>query len=113
MSDADYWLFIDDLRDPPSDNWVVTRSSTETIALLKLRGCPTKISFDHDLGGDDTGMVIARWLVNTYLDVSGRFISDQFEFAVHSANPVGAANLSGLLETYLSHKAKNRSATQD
>jgi hypothetical protein len=24
MSDADYWLFIDDLRDPPSDKWVST-----------------------------------------------------------------------------------------
>jgi hypothetical protein len=47
------------------------------------------------------------------LDVSGRFIPDQFEFAVHSANPVGSANLQGLLESYLSLKAKNRSATQD
>jgi hypothetical protein len=27
------------------------------------RGCPLEISFDHDLGGDDTAMVVARKLV--------------------------------------------------
>ncbi|EIN00396.1 hypothetical protein WQE_15236 [Paraburkholderia hospita] len=111
MSDANFWLFIDDLRDPPSDRWVVARSSEEAISLLKRRGCSAKISFDHDLGGDDTAMVVARWLVNIDLDVSGRFIPDHFKFAVRSANPVGASNLKGHLEAYLSVKAKNRSAS--
>jgi hypothetical protein len=111
MSSAFFWLFIDDIRAPPSDKWVVARSSAEAIALLEQRGCPAKMSFDHDLGGDDTAMVVARWLINTDLDASGRYIPDPFEFAVHSANPVGAANLRGLLESYLGHKARTQGAT--
>jgi len=110
MCNADFWLFIDDLRDTPGGQWMVARSSSEAIALLKERGCPARVSFDHDLGGDDTAIVVARWMVETDLDSSGRFIPDQFEFLVHSANPVGAANIRGLLESYLSYKAKSRTA---
>jgi hypothetical protein len=106
MGDAVFWLFIDDLRDPPGVEWVVARSSSEAISLLKERGCPARISFDHDLGGDDTAMVVAKWLIDTDIDCSGRFIPDKFDFSVHSANPVGAANIQGLLDAYLSYKAK-------
>lgn len=91
MGDAVFWLFIDDLRDSPDVEWVVARSSSEAISLLKERGCPARISFDHDLGGDDTAMVVAKWLIDTDLDCSGRFLPDKFDFSVHSANPVGAA----------------------
>ncbi|WP_027803557.1 cyclic-phosphate processing receiver domain-containing protein [Paraburkholderia dilworthii] len=108
MCDAGFWLYIDDLRDAPGREWIVARSSCEAIELLKERGCPARVSFDHDLGGDDIAIVVVRWMVETDLDCSGRFIPDQFEFSVHSANPVGAANIRGLLESYLSYKAKSR-----
>lgn len=112
MGDAVFWLFIDDLRDSPGVEWVVARSSSEAISLLKDRGCPARISFDHDLGGDDTAMVVAKWLIETDLNCSGRFLPDKFEFSVHSANPVGAANIQGLLDAYLSYKAKMRSVAR-
>lgn len=112
MGDAVFWLFIDDIRDVPSVEWMVARSSSEAIVLMKERGCPSRVSFDHDLGGDDTAIVVVRWLVDTDLDCLGRFIPDQFDFSVHSANPVGAANIQGLLDSYLSHKAKHRSAAE-
>ncbi|WP_347880808.1 cyclic-phosphate processing receiver domain-containing protein [Paraburkholderia sp. BCC1876] len=112
MGDAVFWLFIDDLRDAPSEEWMVARSSSEAIALAKERRCPARVSFDHDLGGDDTAMVVARWLVDTDLDCSGRFIPDHFNFSVHSANPVGAANIQGLLAAYLSYRAKSRNAAE-
>jgi len=109
MDDAIFWLFIDDLRGAPSEKWIVARSSTEAIALVKERGCPARISFDHDLGGDDTAMVVAKWLIDTDLDYSGRFIPHHFRFSVHSANPVGAANIRGLLNAYLLSRAKSKS----
>jgi hypothetical protein len=66
-------------------------------------GWPLWISFDHDLGDNvPTGYDLARWLVEQDLD--GNQMPDQFEYRVHSANPVGAANIQGLLDGYLRHK---------
>jgi hypothetical protein len=111
MTDTAFWLFIDDVRSAPSSEWVVARSSSDAIAVIKQRGCPARISFDHDLGGSDTAVAVARWLVDADLDASGAYIPDDFVFSIHSANPVGAANIRGLLEGYLSYKAKNRDST--
>jgi hypothetical protein len=96
-----YRLFIDDIRDPVAPDWVIARTSFEAIALLEARGCPFEISFDHDLGGDDTAMVVAKKLVSMDLDAGGGFIPADFVYSVHSANPVGKGNIEGLLEAYL------------
>lgn len=87
MADTAFCLFIDDLRDSPGVEWVAARSSSEAISLLKERGCPARISFDHDLGGDDTAIVVAKWLIDTDLDCSGRFIPDKFDFFVTAQIP--------------------------
>ena len=113
MADTAFWLFIDDLRDAPSGEWIVTRSSSEAIAVMREHGCPARISFDHDLGGDDTAIAVVRWLIDADLDLSGRFIPDEFVFSVHSANPVGAANIQGLLEGYLSFKTDDSGAAHN
>lgn len=104
-----YRLFIDDLRDPVDPAWTIARSSAEAIALLLERGCPDEISFDHDLGGDDTAMAVARRLIDLDLDANGVFIPPTFRFGVHSANPVGAANLRALLDRYLDVRDSNAS----
>jgi hypothetical protein len=49
-------LYIDDIRNPNYDA-VVVRTSKEAISYVKENGCPNFISFDHDLGGDDTAMI--------------------------------------------------------
>lgn len=102
-----YRLFIDDLRDPVDSAWTIARSSAEAITLLLERGCPDEISFDHDLGGDDTAMAVARRLIDLDLDANGAFIPPNFRFWVHSANPVGAANLRALLDRYLDVRGAN------
>ncbi|PRZ56360.1 hypothetical protein BX589_10110 [Paraburkholderia fungorum] len=102
-----YRLFIDDLRDPVDPAWTIARSSAEAIALLLERGCPDAISFDHDLGGDDTAMAVVRRLIDLDLDANGAFIPPTFRFEVHSANPVGAANLRALLDRYLDVRGSN------
>jgi hypothetical protein len=71
---------------------------------------PEHISFDHDLGdGVPTGFDFVKWLVESHLD--GRYLfPDNFSYAVHSANPPGAANIKGTLDSFLSH-IKGREAT--
>ncbi|KUY59449.1 hypothetical protein WS45_08340 [Burkholderia sp. RF2-non_BP3] len=85
-------LFLDDLRAAPGPGWTVVRSSAEAI--------------DHDLGGDDTAMVVVRWLIERDLDQGGQFIPPEFRFQVHSANPVGRENIAGLLGGYLRQRSE-------
>jgi len=91
-----YRLFIDDERTPPDDTWVVCRSTQQALDCVKARGMPVFISFDHDLGGDDTAMVFLRQLVDTVWDEK----SSPPAYAVHSANPVGAANIRSFMESW-------------
>ncbi len=93
-------LYIDDLRTPKTNDWIIKRSSQAAIEYMAFKGCPSYISFDHDLGGDDTAMKVVKWMVETDLDNPG-FIPLVFKFNVHSANPVGAANIKGYLNAYL------------
>ncbi len=97
-------MYIDDIRDPKGDFDFVASSSDSAIYIMKMDGCPDFISFDHDLGGDDTAMKVVKWMVNRDLDLNGKFIPQGFNFYVHSANPVGAANISGYLNAYLKQK---------
>lgn len=101
-----YRLFIDDIRDPlkvyPGEtDWVVCRDYDEAVAAVNRRGWPVTVSFDHDLGEstDKTGYDFAKWLVER--DINQGDMPANFAYAVHSANPVGAANIRGLLDNYL------------
>ena len=91
-------MFLDDERDPSfiggGDEWVVVRSSAEAISETVKRGSlPSKMSLDHDLGGDDTAMRFLRWATGFDEDWN-------FQYSVHSQNPVGRDNLISLLESY-------------
>lgn len=94
-------LYIDDIRNPKFDGFEIVRTSAEAISYMEENGCPGFISFDHDLGGDDTAMIVVHWMIETDLDEKGLFIPSSLEFHVHSANPVGARNINGLLGQYL------------
>jgi len=95
-----YRLYIDDIRDPKGDFDFIARTSNEAIRIMESQDCPNFISFDHDLGGDDTAMRVVKFMVEADLDNPG-WIPDNFTFFVHSANPVGAANITGYLNAYL------------
>jgi hypothetical protein len=107
MTGRPYKLYIDDLRDPASPGWEIARSSAQANALLETRGCPSGISFDHDLGGDDTAMAVVKRLIEMDMDAEGHFIPGNFAFAVHSANPVGRDNILGLLLAYLRYRVQS------
>lgn len=84
-----YKLFIDDERFPVADDWVIVRSSKEAINHVLAHGMPIEISFDHDLGGNDTSRVFIGWMVDALLDEQIA-IPEGFSFSVHSQNPIGA-----------------------
>lgn len=94
-------LFIDDIRDPPDESWTIARSYEEAVRLVAVE-FPEMVSFDHDLGSGPTGYDFAHHLVDRDLDNAAMPIN--FTFTVHSANPVGANNITGLLNRYLKWK---------
>jgi hypothetical protein len=101
-----YRLFLDDIRDPPDDTWVIARSFDEAVNIVLTNGFPCIVSFDHDLGDNSkTGKDFANWLVERDLDTAA--MSDTFSFTVHSANPPGAANICSILTNYLKFKLTN------
>ena len=92
-------LFIDDERFPVTNDFVIARNSADAIAYVEKFGCPNFISFDHDLGGDDTAMVFVKWLIEKDLDY--QVIPSDFDYYIHSQNPIGRQNIDGLLRSYL------------
>jgi hypothetical protein len=112
-----YILFIDDIREvtdiyaEEDTTFLLVRSYDSAVLLFESFGCPTFISFDHDLGEvyDDqrrelNGHRIAHWLVERDMDMKGTFIPDNFSYHVHSANPQGKLNIEGLLDNYLADR---------
>lgn len=107
MAILKYKLFIDDERFPPADDpcarWVIVRNLNEAQHAILTMGFPVFISWDHDLGADTpSGFDIAKWIVDYDLDYN--VIPADFDFYVHSQNPVGAGNIEGLLRGYLKQK---------
>ncbi len=107
-----YHLFLDDERMPHQVTWVplprveekqtdtdwhIVRSYSDFINCIQTKGLPSFISFDHDLGetgeNEKSGFSCAKWLVDYCLD--NNVLCPEFQ--VHSKNPQGASNISGLL----------------
>lgn len=120
MKKKKIWLYLDDVRIPTTDSWLVVRNYDEFVAHIKMNGLENYevISLDHDLGEgamveyytnvkpnyeldynripEKTGMDCARFLVaesmNTKIPLPTIY--------VHSANPIGAANIIGYVNNY-------------
>ena len=104
-------LFLDDLRTVDMvydksevDLFDVVRNYEDFVSYIKVNGLPNFISFDNDLGLDANeevapdGYACAKWLVyESGLDLRS------LEFKVHSANPVAAEQIRGLLTNYIKH----------
>lgn len=94
-------LFLDDVRDPKLDGFTVARSVKEAKDLIKRKGFPSYMSLDHDLGdGVPTGHDFVKWIVSEYMNKD----LPEFDFTVHSANPVGKKNMETLLNNFIRHK---------
>lgn len=95
-----YKLFIDDERFPITDDWVIVRTSAEAVYYVMTNGFPMEISFDHDLGGDDTSMVFIHSIIGSLIQ-GDLTIPRGFKYSVHSQNPVGVANIKGLMDNVI------------
>lgn len=111
-----YRMYVDDLRNPPDRSWVVCRSVAAAQEYIEVYGYPYFISFDHDLGMKTSGVTpggivlaaeeeaptgydLTKWLCECDLD-SPWMRRLNFRYQVHSANPVGKANIYGYLDHY-------------
>lgn len=100
-----YNLFVDDIRDPTTYydvQCVVARSYHEAVDIINEKGLPRFISFDHDLadfqaGIEKTGYDLAKFIVDLLMDDPTLKMPT---WKIHSANPVGAKNISCYLEGY-------------
>ena len=114
-----YKLFIDDERVPMDvtwgtwqdqalyrdSDWIVVRNWNEVLETVVSLGFPIMISFDHDLGRDEiTGYEIAQKLGNMVMD--GVSLTENFEFRVHSKNPVGSENIRQYMNNFLKHTGR-------
>lgn len=100
------YLYIDDVRNPFDDIKIKTmdlseydlvwiKSYDEVIQFLQTEW-PDIIDFDHDLGTEQTGYDIAKYIVNICLDKNYKLP----EFYCHSANPCGKENILSLLQNF-------------
>lgn len=104
-------LFLDDVREikdiyPNSGKmeYALVRSYDEFVKYIEENGIPDFISFDNDLGINSSGEIAsdgyaaAKWMVyESGLDLRN------LKFYVHSANPVAAEQIRGLLNNYIKH----------
>lgn len=95
-----YRLYLDDIRMPKNNDFVVARDFESFKTIVKRFGIPSYISFDHDLGEKETGYDCVKWMCNYMLDKGLKF-PENFDFNVHSANPIGAINIRYYLKNFI------------
>ena len=113
-------LYLDDVRTPKNDEWIVVRNYDEFVKIIQLNGLENfeVISLDHDLGDsamieyytnvknnytldysnidEKTGYDVAKFLVAE--SMNGKIPLPQVY--VHSANPIGSANIMGYINNF-------------
>lgn len=114
-------LYLDDIRTPTSEDWIIARNYDEFVSHIKFHGLGSfeVISLDHDLGegamveyytnvknnyvldynniNEKTGMDCCRFLISECMTQNIPLP----QVYVHSANPIGAANMMGYINNYL------------
>ena len=112
-------IYLDDIRTPKDNDWVVVRSYDEFVDKINEIGLENieTISLDHDLGitamrewhtnvynnytldynniEEKTGYDAAKWLVEQWMD--GKPVCQVY---THSANAIGSANIMGYINNY-------------
>jgi hypothetical protein len=115
-------IYLDDVRTPIGTDWVIVRNYDQFVSTIRLYGLENfeVISLDHDLGeesmieyytnvknnyvlnydnivGEKTGYDCCKFLVSE--SMSKKIPLPQIY--IHSANPIGSANMMGYINNYL------------
>jgi hypothetical protein len=114
-------IYLDDVRTPIDDEWVVTRNYEEFVESIQKLGLGNivEISLDHDLGDSAIAEYYANAKPNNILNYDNilektgmdccKFLVDESvetntplpQIYVHSSNPVGRVNMMSLINNYL------------
>ena len=113
-------IYLDDVRNPVDPTWIIARDYTQFVATVNILGLEhiEVISLDHDLGDtamseyysnvrpnytldydqiiEKTGYDVCKYLVEKSIS-TGISLPKIY---VHSANPIGAANMMGYINNY-------------
>jgi hypothetical protein len=115
-------LYLDDVRTPIANDWIVARNYEQFVSFVRLNGLENfeVISLDHDLGdgameeyytnvkhnyqlnydniiNEKTGYDCCKFLVSESMSKNIPLP----QIYVHSANPIGSANMMGYINNYL------------
>lgn len=114
-------IYLDDVRTPTDKEWIVVRDYNQFVECINQHGLENieMISLDHDLGDtamieyynnvrdnytidysnivEKTGYDCCKFIVNRSVE-TGIPLPQIF---VHSANPIGASNMTGYVNNYL------------
>lgn len=95
-------LWLDDQLDDPAAparhtpaGYIGARSSAEARDLVIKYGVPEFMNLDHDLGENDRAMDFLHWLALEFA-TEGPVPN----YVIHSANPVGSANISSFMNSW-------------
>lgn len=99
-------LWLDDQIDDPScparhppEGFTGAKTVYEASVLISNLGMPDFMDLDHDLGDDQpNGMGLCRWI--TSYDLGAPVVTRPIRFRIHSANPVGKANMESILNSF-------------
>jgi hypothetical protein len=88
-------VFLDDIRMPPDNSWVIVRNVSEAKRILQTNSVEW-LSLDHDLGDNtETGYDLVKWLEEQVYE--GSIVP--MTMTTHSANPVGVKNMAAGIES--------------
>jgi hypothetical protein len=114
-------IYLDDVRTPNDEDWIVVRNYEQIVARIEKHGLENidVISLDHDLGDqammeyynnvrdnytldysniqEKTGYDVCKFLVNKSIETGIPLP----QIYVHSANPIGSGNMMGYINNYL------------
>ncbi|MBQ4084523.1 MAG: hypothetical protein IJC30_02555 [Alphaproteobacteria bacterium] len=99
-------LFIDDLRRPPTGEYVLVRDVADAVFWVSANGCPDEISFDYCLACGKTVMPFVEWLIEKDKELKGQFFPKNFTYQTHSSSEFGCAEIHRVLGGYLRLKSK-------
>jgi hypothetical protein len=78
---------------------------------IEKNGCPNFISFDNDLMMKLEGVDLAKWIVEKDMENPG-FIPKDFQYFVHSQNPIAKERIYSYLNQYLEYIGLNIQKTK-
>lgn len=105
-------IYLDDIRTPPDNSWLVVRSVDDFKQRILSTSMPiTELSFDHDLGEDvSDGYDAAKWFVEYAMD--NEEVAQNLKAVIaHSDNTPGRENIAAYFESARTHGIFNDDLT--